>query len=171
MKQQFCIILTWVSPMLTTGYWRCFKIQFMCTAYLLLCKQKNRACFNQIRFEIDKFWPKVLHADWLIGCNFLFRAWADCTASQHWFFYQEFDFINLKIEFHMLQWMFEFKFESNAKCIVTQQNRMIHVWCIIFPYTMYHTKIVASSLCLDVKNVEVLVWQCNIKTVQTQLIS
>ena len=101
-------------------------------------------------FQIGNCYAGQNIAFWLVDwMQPFFRAWADFTASQHQFLKQEFDLTDMKVGFAYAT--------MNVWDEIWVQGEMC--------WRLFSFRFTESSL-----TVEVLDWQCKIKTVQTQLI-
>ena len=91
-------------------------IKVICTAYLLVFKhtdQKKVDFLNQTSLEIDKILA-ISIALWLVDwMQPFFKAWADFTASKHWF---------LKQQFLKLNWLEHWFFICFNECLSSNLN-------------------------------------------------
>ena len=119
MKQQVCAVflLCQVPREQHILLWCSFVWHVYWFANIPIRKRLN---FEPIQIGIWYILAKILHSDWSIWFN-LFQSLtrlycipaliSEATILLNW--------LDFKLDFHMLQWMLEFNFESKVKCVVT----------------------------------------------------
>ena len=97
--------------------------QFICTSYLLVCKHTNKKKdddWTSSDWKLIYSAQNVLHSDWSTGCNLLqglSSLYCIPTCTNFW--RKNLTLLTWKLDCYMLQLLFELKFESKVKCIVT----------------------------------------------------